>query len=91
MLVYRHMGGRLWLRFVRLGRRKTEAGLILDIVTINRIIVCRVYGCGQLEERSETEVRVPTYLMIGRGGCDGFFGHTAKLLRGSTNPTQFSV
>lgn len=47
---------------------------------------------GQLGRCSETDVGVPTYWIVDRGGaCDGLAGQTPELVRDSADPTQFRL
>ena len=52
LLVHRNMWAHVWLRFVRLRRRKTWAGLKLDVISIavTRAAVNRLYGYEELEK-----------------------------------------
>lgn len=85
MLVCCHGWSHLWLRLVRLRRRETWAGPILDVVTITIAAVYRAYGYGC----SGGEVGVAAKLIVDRGVCGELAGQTPELLCDSADQTQF--
>lgn len=87
MLVCCHGWSHLRLRLVRLRRRETWAGLILDIVTITIAAVYRAYDYGC----SGGEMEVAANLIVDRGACGELAGQTPDLLCGSADPTQFRL
>ena len=91
MLVRRYGWGHLWLRFIWLGRRKTRAGFILDVVSITIATVCGAYGYRKLERCNKTGIGVPTYWIVDWGTCSGLVGQTPELLRDSAEQTQFRL
>ena len=87
MLVCCREWGHLRFRLVRLRRRETWAGLILDIVTITIAAVYRAYGYGC----SGGEVGVAANLIVDRGVCGELSGQTPDPLCGSAEPTQLRL